>query len=559
MGASESAPEDTFALPQQHIVTVIDGQVNPAQSSAAGSVGRVGTSKGAVAVKPPFTLSRGGVRLHVSGHVTVEVNATVHGTVKVLVPALERAGASTWPTVEVEGQRQPWQRRVLQGECVVLEFDRPDELLDLKYRQEAYVQEADDGSRCWPLVLVLRPGVSDVDSAAPREPPDGTLMACCIVRRGQLLVSRQVIAWGGGGAAYVMKELYGIQGTQNSVGVSSGNDVGDVDNQKNCVVCLTSAKDTALLPCGHFCVCYECGAYLRLSPARNRCPLCRREVNDIVHIDVAPDPDLATAVASANPQGAEVPRLTEVAQPLHDETPRTGVNDTIAMVTHSSVEDVRAARLRRFEAHPPSTSEAAMSADGRLTEGSATARDTPPCELPSRCLQRLTREMKQIEEQRTKYAEEHGVCLELSDSEGSDLRAWSLAILSRGVDKASVLGKELQALNVEAIELEVWIPNGFPLEPPQLRVIRPFFRTGSFFVQQHGALCLEILTKQGWTPAMSLLQLGVHVKTMMSQGNGTVSGTGQMGDPGPAGRERAWATARLIESSHRDWKPFSSD
>merc|ERR1711972_928291 len=103
------------------------------------------------------------------------------------------------------------------------------------------------------------------------------------------------------------------------------------------------------------------------------------------------------------------------------------------------------------------------------------------------------------------------------------------------------------------IELEVWIPDLFPVSPPKVRVLRPYFQTGSFFVQSHGALCLDLLTKQGWTPAMPLLQLGVQIKMMMSQGTGSVISASAIG----GNREAAWATAQHIEDVHADWKHFN--
>merc|ERR1711972_1243206 len=106
-------------------------------------------------------------------------------------------------------------------------------------------------------------------------------------------------------------------------------------------------------------------------------------------------------------------------------------------------------------------------------------------------------------------------------------------------------------------EVELWIPDAFPVEPPRARVLRPQFGKGSFFVYQHGALCLEILTKQGWSPATSLMQLGVQVKIMMSQGQGSVIGPGAVGEPGARGREKAWATSQHIDDAHSDWKVFT--
>mmetsp|Transcript_72096 Transcript_72096/g.127062 ORF Transcript_72096/g.127062 Transcript_72096/m.127062 type:complete len:191 (-) Transcript_72096:1696-2268(-) len=44
-------------------------------------------------------------------------------------------------------------------------------------------------------------------------------------------------------------------------------------NSSACAICLTNAKDTVLLPCRHFCLCWECSHELQ-----RRCPICRRQV-----------------------------------------------------------------------------------------------------------------------------------------------------------------------------------------------------------------------------------------------------------------------------------------
>jgi len=161
--------------------------------------------------------------------------------------------------------------------------------------------------------------------------------------------------------------------------------------------------------------------------------------------------------------------------------------------------------------------------------------------------------MRQMELQRAKNLEEHGLELTLADPEGADLRAWTLRLHASSVDADCSLGKELRRWNVPEIVFEVWIPVGFPTSPPKVRVLKPTFNNGSFWVHQYGALCLEILTRQGWSPATSLVQLGVALKNMMSQGNGSISSP--VGSVGmlQSDRERAWQRADAIEASHKDW------
>lgn len=161
--------------------------------------------------------------------------------------------------------------------------------------------------------------------------------------------------------------------------------------------------------------------------------------------------------------------------------------------------------------------------------------------------------MKQIEEKRAQHLLEHGVSVSLLDPEGEDLCFWTVSIQTEKVDATTELGKQLRDNRAEQIELELWIPDAFPAEPPKVRAVRPSFSIGSFFVLDYGALCLEILTKQGWSPAMTLLQLGVQIKQMMSEGKGTVSSLQAMDS---SNRQAAWKRAARIESAHDDWKHF---
>jgi len=274
-------------------------------------------------------------------------------------------------------------------------------------------------------------------------------------------------------------------------------------------------RDTALLPCSHFCACYSCAVSIRVTPARNRCPLCRTAVEDLVCLDMGAQPEEEVQEVS---DPSNVPPDEEAPKPQEE-------HSSAAESSHSS------------SVNPGSSS----------------------LGMPPRCLQRLSRELKQMEKDRAQNLKDHGVEVTLADSEGSDLRVWNLCLHSKALDADSQLYQELCRLNVDTIDLEVWIPNTFPSAPPQARVLKPCFNAGSFFVHKHGALCMEILTQQGWSPAMSLSQLGLQVKATMQQGKGSIAGRGFMGDPGPAGRREAAGVANMLEQAHeRDWSSFGT-
>ena len=50
-----------------------------------------------------------------------------------------------------------------------------------------------------------------------------------------------------------------------------------------CCICLQEARDFAMIPCGHLCVCSACNTEL-VSRPQLRCPLCRTESTGTLRI-----------------------------------------------------------------------------------------------------------------------------------------------------------------------------------------------------------------------------------------------------------------------------------
>eukprot|EP00439_Symbiodinium_sp_Y106_P040398 s4546_g4.t4 len=485
MGSALSEAEvDLPALPQQQIIRVADGQATAASSQESGQSdlpASLGTTKQAVAVRPSLMLK--GITLE-NGGVTLSLHAAGPGLAELRVGAEVRgpaAGAGgAWPSLD---GGSAFRQQVAAGSSQLrFENCRP-------LRRE----------RIWPLVAVLRPGACS--GSAVLNPPDGTVMVFCSLQDKGLNIEKQVIAWGGDGAAFEVKDLFGIQE------VHRPDDTGEQSN-KNCVACLTEARNTALLPCSHFCVCHQCALTLRMTPGRNRCPLCRQEVRDLLRLDLA------------------------------DEAPEE-VKDAA-----NETEPPKAA----LSADQPPEPDAALSQAAEAPCDASFARQaTPASGLPARCLKRLSRELAQTEARKEELLREHGLELSLCDPDGGDLRIWSLRLLTQGVDIGSEFGRQLRRWNIDAVELEIWIPDAFPTSPPKVRVLKPYFDSGSFRVHSYGALCMEVLSSQGWSPGLTLAQLGVQIKDIMLQGSGRISGTGTMADPGAAGRRRAMDIADRIE------------
>lgn len=176
--------------------------------------------------------------------------------------------------------------------------------------------------------------------------------------------------------------------------------------------------------------------------------------------------------------------------------------------------------------------------------------------LPPRTLRRLMSELKQLQNKREQNIAEYGIDVRLADPEGNDLRIWQLHMHADKLNQKSGLAKALQKFAIDVVVFELWIPDAFPTAPPRVRVLKPTFNTGSFFVFSNGALCMETLSQQGWSPALSLLQLGLQMKATMSEGSGSIYSPAATAGASDNDRKRAWETFEKIEESHKDWDPF---
>merc|ERR1712070_232608 len=66
------------------------------------------------------------------------------------------------------------------------------------------------------------------------------------------------------------------------------------------------------------------------------------------------------------------------------------------------------------------------------------------------------------------------------------------------------------------MQFELFFPDVYPMEPPKIRLLHPSVSpAGSFWVQSAGALCLEMLTINGWSPAIKLEELILTLRSMM--------------------------------------------
>lgn len=76
---------------------------------------------------------------------------------------------------------------------------------------------------------------------------------------------------------YELREIFGMSDSDEAA-------INDKDTGKECVICMTEPKDTAVLPCRHMCLCRDCANELRLQS--NKCPICRQPIAELLEIKV---------------------------------------------------------------------------------------------------------------------------------------------------------------------------------------------------------------------------------------------------------------------------------
>jgi len=98
-----------------------------------------------------------------------------------------------------------------------------------------------------------------------------------------------------------------------------------------------------------------------------------------------------------------------------------------------------------------------------------------------------------------------------------------------GFDKDSNLAKDMAILGIYHIELEMTFPDQYPFEPPFVRVVSPKFKRQTGFVM-NGALCMELLTKEGWNPVNDIESVIVSVRSLLVVGDGRLQAAVDMSE-----------------------------
>ncbi|GAX22198.1 ubiquitin-conjugating enzyme E2 Q [Fistulifera solaris] len=107
------------------------------------------------------------------------------------------------------------------------------------------------------------------------------------------------------------------------------------------------------------------------------------------------------------------------------------------------------------------------------------------------------------------------------------MKHWTIELFQ--FDPDSNLAKDMKVLGIDHIELEMTFPDQYPFEPPFVRVVKPRFKRQTGFVMS-GALCMELLTKDGWNPVNDIESVIVSIRSLLVVGDGRLEAAYNLSD-----------------------------
>lgn len=99
---------------------------------------------------------------------------------------------------------------------------------------------------------------------------------------------------------------------------------------------------------------------------------------------------------------------------------------------------------------------------------------------------------------------------------------WNIKLMT--VDPDSALYHDLQKLKEKEgkdfVLLNITFKEAYPFEPPFVRVVHPIIQGG--YVLVGGAICMELLTKQGWSSAYTVEAVIMQIAATLVKGKARI-------------------------------------
>lgn len=136
--------------------------------------------------------------------------------------------------------------------------------------------------------------------------------------------------------------------------------------------------------------------------------------------------------------------------------------------------------------------------------------------------QRIAAELKTIQKGDPAKS---GFSVDLVDD---DLYQWEVRLF--GFDpKDEQIARDMAAKGIKDIVLRIRFPEDYPLSPPFCRVLRPRFEFHTGHVTLGGSICMELLTRKGWSPENSIEAVIMSIRSNFLEGGARLASS-QYGD-----------------------------
>nr|CAG4638533.1 EOG090X0867 [Cyclestheria hislopi] len=139
------------------------------------------------------------------------------------------------------------------------------------------------------------------------------------------------------------------------------------------------------------------------------------------------------------------------------------------------------------------------------------------------------------------------------------LYEWNVRLLS--VDPDSPLHSDLQLLKdkegKDHILLNMLFKETFPFEPPFVRVVHPVIQGG--YVLVGGAICMELLTRQGWSSAYTMEALILQIAATLVKGKARIQFSATKGQYSLARAQQSFKSLVQIHEKNGWFTPPKED
>lgn len=106
-----------------------------------------------------------------------------------------------------------------------------------------------------------------------------------------------------------------------------------------------------------------------------------------------------------------------------------------------------------------------------------------------------------------------------------NLLEWDVSLSNVMIDSDSHLYRDMKETGVVQIELRLSFPERYPFKPPFVRVVKPYINGG--YVMEGGAICMELLTSDGWSGAYTAESILRQFTASLVQGRARLSRSGK--------------------------------